>query len=77
MQINGRMKGTGIHMGPHIYHNVRKDGLTKIPALNLTDHEIIIRPGIELGMFKHAVVEEVPAEKRGPTMAKQKKVEYL
>ncbi len=52
-------------------------GLTTIPVLNLTDRAITLRPGLGLGTFEHAGMEEVRAKKKGPATAKQKKEEYL
>ncbi len=76
-ELNERTKGAGLHMGPHVYHQVDRGGLTTVPILNLTDRAITLCPGLGLGMFEHTSVEEVATKWPGPVTAKQKKEEYL
>ncbi len=79
-ELNERVKKAGLHTGPHVYHQAGQGGLTTIPILNLTDRAVTLQPGLGLGTFEHAGVEEVRAKQskgRGPTTAKQKKEEYL
>ncbi len=79
-ELNERVKRAGLHTGPHVYHQASQGGLTMVPVLNLTDRAVTLRPGLGLGTFEHAGVEEVRAKPRkdqGPVTAKQKKEEYL
>ena len=79
-ELNERMKKSGLHMGPHVYHQADQGGLATIPVLNLTDRAVTLRPGLGLGTFEHAGIEKVwarPGKVRRPTTAKQKKEEYL
>ncbi len=79
-ELNERMKKSGLHTGPHVYHQADPGGLATVPVLNLTDRVVTLRPGLGLGTFEHAGVEEVQARPRKvqrPTTAKQKKGEYL
>ncbi len=55
-------------------------GLATVPVLNLTDHAVTLCPGLRLGTFEHAGVEEVKAKTKKPKglmTAKQKKEEYM
>ncbi len=79
-ELNERMKKAGLHTGPHVYHQMDKGGLATIPVLNLMDRTVTLCPGLGLGTFEHAGVEEVqarPGKTQRPATAKQKKEEYL
>ncbi len=79
-ELNERMKKSGLHTGPHVYHQADQGGLATVPVLNLTDRAMTLCPGLGLGTFEHAGIEEVqarPGKVRRPTTAKQKKEEYL
>ncbi len=76
-ELNKRMKRAGLHTGPHVYHQADQGGLATVPVLNCA---VTLRPGLGLGTFKHAGVEEVrarPGKGQGPATAKQKNEEYL
>ncbi len=75
-ELNEKMKRARQHTGPHVYHQTDRGGLATIPVLNLTDQAVTLRPGLGLGTFEHAGVEEVHVKfgkVKGPATAKQKK----
>ena len=79
-ELNERVKKAGLHTGPHVYHQTNQGGLTTVPVLNLTDRAVTLCPGLDLGTFEHAGIEEVRARRgkgQRSATAKQKKEEYL
>ncbi len=81
-ETGGKLHRVGIHTGPAVLTQVQGDGTTQLPVINMTDRDVVIKAGTNLGTITSSeedlkYVTSMVQKDPGPTTWKKKKEEYI